>query len=220
MNNYIFDIDGTLLHTNYAGKKAFKEAFEITFNVNIPENFFGLSFLGGVDLNIYKKLLEIFKIEYKDPDKFIFNYENLLKQKYNSKINNWDYSSLLEELLKKLKTNGHILSISTGNFYKTAILKLSEISILKYFDYIGACENETERKDILLKSISYSFIFGIKKSNIFYIGDAISDQEAANFFNIKFIGIGSNIDKNLLKPDDLHFNSIDDFYKNITFANL
>lgn len=215
MKSYIFDIDGTLLHTNNSGKQAFKEAFECTFGVNIPDDFFGLSFLGGVDLEIYNKIIKFCNINYVEPNDFIYNYKNLLEKKYNSKNYNWKYSKLLSSLLINLKSNGNILAISTGNFYETAIIKLKEINIFEYFDYIGACEKETNRKDILLKSINFSLDKNIKVDNIYYIGDAIADQEASNYFNIKFIGIGNNIDKKLLKNKDIHFHSIDEFYLNL-----
>jgi|YNPMSStandDraft_1061717.scaffolds.fasta_scaffold00031_16 phosphoglycolate phosphatase-like HAD superfamily hydrolase len=212
---FIFDIDGTLLNTNSAGKKAFKEAFESTYNVLIPEDFFGISFLGGVDLSIYKQLLQIMEIKKNKLNKFLDNYEYLLSNKYNKKKYNWIFSENLEEYFNNLKKNNFLLTVATGNFYKTAYIKLKEINILNFLDFIGACENETKREDILLKAINFAKLYNIESNNTFYIGDAISDQLAANSLNINFIGIGKNIDKNILKKNDFYFENIDFMFNNI-----
>ena len=212
---FIFDIDGTLLNTNSAGKKAFKEAFESTYNVLIPEDFFSISFLGGVDLSIYKQLLQIMEIKKNKLNKFLDNYEYLLSNKYNKKKYNWIFSENLEEYFNNLKKNNFLLAVATGNFYKTAYIKLKEINILNFLDFIGACENETKREDILLKAINFAKLYNIESNNTFYIGDAISDQLAANSLNINFIGIGKNIDKNILKKNDFYFENIDFMFNNI-----
>ncbi len=233
MKYYIFDIDGTLLHTNSDGKNAFFTAFEKQFGIKLAQD---ISFVGGMDNIIYKHLLDsnfipIYSNTHDEDKKnalFIRSY-NKFKELYinelekNYKLSNkrrgkkWIIYEKVHELLDFLHKNGDKILCVTGNMKLGAEFKLNVIGKINCFDYISHCDMHKNRYEILKTAIDY-----IKDNNsnvniqddIYFIGDAPADMEAAKEANVSFLGIGNRFSSLQNKYDDyLYFNNFSKFYK-------
>ena len=217
MQSYIFDIDGTLVDTKKNGKKAFIESFEILHKLKLNEDLFGLSFLGGVDYIIYRRLCNYLEIREDKIELFIELYASVLEDKYSPEKVRWSFPGSLIKLMDLLKNKSHLLSVGTGNFQKTADIKLKFAGILDYFSFIGGCHREETRTEIIGKTVQYSLLQKIAPQDIFYIGDAPADRSCAHELALSFIGIGSHFSGEAGKTreykKEIFFPTLDHFYE-------
>ncbi len=185
----LFDIDGTLIWSGYAGSRALKKTFENLYNLSDPLK--GINPDGMTDPEIIK---EIFKKNLnKSPSekeiKEVFeNYLYYLKET----VWNKDYRVMegVRELiieLKKLKE--FVIGIATGNIYEGAKIKLMPSGLWDFFE-IGAFASDSEKREEILK-IAKERAARYKKSKIekvIVIGDTPLDIIAAK--KAGFISIG------------------------------
>ncbi len=189
MKLVLFDIDGTLIWSGYAGSRALKKTFEKLYNISEPLK--GINPDGMTDPQIIK---EIFKKNLnKEPDEKEIEevFENYL---YYLKETVWnkDYRVMegVRELiieLKKLKE--FIVGIATGNIYEGAKIKLLPSGLWDLFE-IGAFASDSEKREEILK-IAKERAEKYKKCEIekvIVIGDTPLDIIAAK--KAGFISIG------------------------------
>jgi len=178
----IFDMDGTLIDSSQ----------DITHSINYVRTFRSLAPLsvqtiveainGGHD-NLAHIFYETETYEQQDRDRFEEHYENQCVQNV----------SLYEEMadtLKKLKKQGHRLSIATNAPSTFAKIMLKHVNILHYFDYIYGADMVEHAKPHAQMLLEIFKDYGYEKSKEqtpLMVGDNHKDMTSAK--NAEVIGV-------------------------------
>lgn len=222
----LFDIDGTLLNCNGAGKKSLVDAAKDTFGT--CGNMEKVNFQGKTDPLILKESLEEWginrkTIEIKTP---------LLKEKYFSYLKK--NMGLLDpflltgvkETLENLSQQEDIITgLLTGNFKESAMIKLESFSLNEYFR-VGAFGDDAPLRNLLpeiaRRRIKENFDLDIPFERIFIIGDTVHDIECANFAGAISVSVSTgwtDRDTLLSRKPDHHLDDLGDYeeFKKILF---
>ena len=186
MKTLLWDIDGTLLTTQGAGAKPFKETLEQFLGSRIEFNVKQLA--GLTDHQIVT--LHLGQAGFRDLTEGLVS--NLVRE-YASKLHQvFEASPVIplpgiREVLEILyhRTN-YELAIVTGNCSTGALEKLSSAGLLKFFENkkIFCSKNSGARRDILQRALT---TLKIDSSASIVIGDTIHDWEAAKSLQIPFL---------------------------------
>lgn len=196
----VFDIDGTLIDTEYAILHSLQKTLELTLNkkIEISKLNFALGIPGenalqklGVD-NV-SSVLELWN-------------ENM--NEFRDRINIF---SDIDVVLKSLASSGYKLGIVTSKTKDEFIQDFDKLEINTYFDIV-VCADDTERhKPFPDPLIKYIELAKVEKHEILYIGDTEYDMNCARLSQIDFAlaGWGVHTSKHiqatyyLKKPTDL-----------------
>jgi len=201
MNLFIFDIDGTILNSLNIDDGCFRDTLESIYNVKTDDIQWSKSKneTSGTDSGILnwlsdyylKKILSDEEAEY-----FKKMFHSLLETEFKKySIENLEIPGVLN-ILDYLINKKCCVSIATGSWYQSALLKLGSIGIPENRFPISASDNFLWRIDIIKESIIQSEEFYLNKfdsekyfDKVIYIGDGIWDLKTAKELNIEFIGI-------------------------------
>ena len=207
----LFDIDGTILNCNSAGRAALVKATLDTFGtIGKMEK---VDFQGKTDPLILKESLSIMGFS----DKDIEEKSGLLKDKYfyylqeNMKTCEVTVYPGIKDILHALSERDDIiLGLLTGNFTESAKIKLSSHDLNKYFKF-GVYGDDAPIRNLLpevaQKRITELFDLQISFKDTIIIGDTIYDVRCARYSGAVSIAVGTGWSK----PDILK-NENPDFY--------
>ena len=191
----LFDIDGTMIHqVGRSGITTNRFAYAVNrvFNTDInagmlPNSAYGqvdtetllsLSEMGGVKRGVAKKHLKRLYF-------FTAQYFRMHLKDYNTHVHEG-----VKPLLSRLRREGYILGLVTGNLEPIAKMKLKKTGLYGFFD-IGAFGNISNQRSKLLehamKLASRKFKTNFTKERVLYFGDAPLDVKAAKKAKIKII---------------------------------
>lgn len=171
----VFDVDGTLVDTEYAVlhslqrvvqhyKNIKPEIHELIFSLGIP----GIDTLKKLNITEIDDALELWI-------KYMHEYDNTIKV-FNE----------INELLEKLVSMGFILGIVTSKDRKEFTLQFNELKIIKYFTFTVCADDTTEHKPFPAPLYKYMELSGADKKDILYIGDSEYDMKCAKGAGIDF----------------------------------
>ena len=198
----VWDIDGTLIRTQGAGKRAMEKAFFELYG--IKDGFKYISMAGRLDPLILKEALMLHGIEKEDNKIFFELYCKYLQEEIKKTSFSWAMPGTIELLETLYKKGCFYNALGTGNIEEGARIKLSVHDMNKFFPVGGFAETETERWQIIQKAVVKSkkyFNINFENSNIYVIGDTPYDIECAKILNLKSIGVatGGYSEEHLLK---------------------
>lgn len=171
----IFDIDGTLIDTEYVFKKSLQKILqeegireyswdEMDFILGVPGKD-SLRKIGIKNIEEINDRWNRYMIEFKDK---VYVYDGI--------------ESVLQELKKRAIITGLVTSKTYTEFHDD----FEPFGLTHYFDY-RVCANDTTRHkpfpDPLLKFLEMS---GLKADQVIYIGDTIYDYKAACAAEVPF----------------------------------
>ena len=203
MKLVLFDIDGTLLTCNGAGKRSIGEAIKSVFGFGeFPE---GYSLAGCTDGQIVNDILLHYNVpqdiidEKKEP---VFDaYYNYLEIFTSSDEYKKTLLPGILPLLEKLKFLDQqvILGLLTGNLKKTALLKLKLFDIHNYFLYNGDLfggfgSDHIKRSELVNICIDRAFKMTGRNfcgKDIVVIGDTKNDILCGKHCNVKSIAVAT-----------------------------
>lgn len=210
MHHVIFDIDGTLVQSNDFDANCFIDAIQESTGITIDNNWSKYEHV--TDSGILNEIIishdwikqkeEIYKTV---KDTFVNNIHEYLQKNQISEITG--VSSFLSQLREN---NEVVISIATGGWHESAILKLQYANI----DFEGipiVSSNEHFSRTEIMK-LAESKIGNTTKCNISYFGDGSWDKKACKILGYNFIAVGNNIKHNQCIKD---FTSIDKAMKYI-----
>ncbi len=191
----LFDIDGTILNCNKAGKHSLiQSCLDVFGTIGKMEM---VDFQGKTDPLILTESLSAMGFS----DEIIKNGTEKLKEKYFShleeKIGKYDTVVLpgIPELLKAISLNENIiLGVLTGNFRRSAEIKLKAAGVKEYFAFGAFGDDAPSRNDlppIAKKRISELYGIEINFEDIFIIGDTVYDIECAKKSGAVSISVGT-----------------------------
>ncbi len=212
---FLFDVDGTLIHSGGAGKKALEEVFHEIYEVENAMD--GIIPDGRTDIEIIREIL-VSKTDIKDPDDGIID---IIVGEYLSRlertINNPDYRVIdgAKEFVQKIHySKRNIQGLATGNLEMGAKIKLKPSGLLKYFKFGGFGSDSHDRVEILkIAAQRAQKIAEEDIDRVYVIGDTPRDIKAAKeagFISVA-VATGNYSYEDLIKykPDYL-FHSLND----------
>ncbi len=219
----LFDIDGTLIWSGYAGGKALEATFKELYGI---ENCMkGIKPDGMTDPQIVREIFikNVKKEPYEEEMERVFKkyLKNLEQTVWNQ---NYRVMDGIPELLKELKSRKvFLLGLATGNIYEGAKLKLMPSGLWDYFEFGGFASDSEIREEILLfakKRAEEIVKYKGEIEKIFVIGDTHLDiiaAKKAGFISVA-VATGNFSAKELEKylPDYV-FQSFKDYKKILKF---
>lgn len=212
---FLFDVDGTLIHSGGAGKKALEEVFYELYEVeNAME---GIKPDGKTDIEIIKEIL-MKKTGIKDPDESIINIiVNEYLSRLEKTINNPDYRVVegAKEFVQKIHySKRNLQGLATGNLEMGAKIKLKPSGLLKYFRFGGFGSDSQDRVEILKIAVERAQKFAEEEiERVYVVGDTPRDIKAAKeagFLSVA-VATGNYSYNELLKHNpDFLFTSLKD----------
>ncbi|MFO0949358.1 MAG: HAD family hydrolase [Planctomycetota bacterium] len=201
MNIILFDIDGTLITTAGAGRKAMERALELEFGVPAPVQRVQMS--GRTDRIISSDLLRLHGIEETANTWEQFRDAYLRQLPAHLTSNPGRVLPGIQALLDQLRQMENIaIGLLTGNLREGARLKLSHYGIMHYFSEdpdvnrsLGgfgdtyACRNEVARE--ALEDVHARFGKGVAGDRVWVIGDTPLDIACARSIGARAVAVGT-----------------------------
>lgn len=170
----VFDVDGTLIDTEYAVLHSLKDLLKEEYNrdYKIEELEFALGITGEAVI----KQLEISDIE-------------RTVDLWNDKLNKYKESVCvfngIEELLKVLSQN-HKLGIVTSKTKEEFEEEVTHFGLNKYFGVIICADDTEKHKPNPEPLLKYMELANAKNKETIYIGDSIYDMQCAKASKVDF----------------------------------
>jgi len=189
----LFDIDGTLLRTPGAGRRAMTRAFFEVFGVEDP--FAGYSFQGKTDRGIFIETAQQWlhrvptEAELQDA---CGRYLSFLEPELEACRAEIQVMPGIPGLLEKLLAAGVGVGLATGNLHEGARLKLSAVNLWQYFSYGGFGSDHEHRGELTRKGIQRGRdLYGrdIPDSRVFVVGDSPLDVRAARYAGVPCVAV-------------------------------
>lgn len=188
----LFDIDGTLLLTGGAGRRAFMRAFtEVTGRADACE---GFSFAGMTDRSIARRGLENLARAV-DDDTVAQLFERYLTALADELASTPRYTIMpgVPALLNALAEHSHLaIGLGTGNLRRGAEAKLRHGGLWEHFSFGGfGCDHET-RSELLRRGKERGAArLGLapEACRVVVIGDTVRDVDAARAIGAECIGV-------------------------------
>lgn len=195
INNYIFDLDGTLTDSSNEVLLCFEKAFE-KVGINIDKNRLNSDVIGPPLVDIIKLIAPEIKKNNEALNQVMLAFREIYDYDEN------DITTLYEgvyDLLLELKKENKKLFIATFKPMLPTIRVLKKLSLNMFedvytIDKFGAKISKTEMiEDIITK-------YQLKKEETIMVGDAINDMNAAKIAGVVSIAAmwGYEADKNKL----------------------
>lgn len=195
MKLVLFDIDGTLLRAGGIVREAMGDALKQVFGTS--GGIIDTSFIGATDLGVVHDLMgregfSTYEINRRFP-RLLDVYGGILRKK----LSTWDKFQLcsgIPEILDKLRENGNLLGLVTGNCQVGAWIKLKRGGLAEYFSF-GAFGDETQDRAELCRLAhergQSEVGHDIPKHSVILVGDAPSDIRAAEDYGIRILTVAS-----------------------------
>lgn len=200
MHHVIFDIDGTLVQSNDFDTKCYIDAVHEVIGISLDDNW--SKYKHVTDAGILNEIIlshglqeQAQEIHKSVKEKFVSKIETYLQQNSISQIAG--ASTFLSELRKR---NDVFISIATGGWYESALLKLQYANIDFEGIPISSSNDHFSRTEIM--KLTSKKIGNDSKYAISYFGDGIWDKKACMELGYNFIAVGNGVE---------HHQSIHDF---------
>lgn len=205
----LFDIDGTLLHVNRAGRSAFRETLLEDFGWD--DDLSWLTFAGCTDRGILRRVFERWNHPAGEED-----YQRFFRV-YPGRM-----ADIIEptrctvfpgvlELLEALSRRPEVLlGLVTGNIRQGAQIKLGVLGLDHFFAFGGFGDDHEHRNELarLAKERAEPYLSaGQQVADIYLFGDAPSDMEAAVSLGAVGVGVGTSLfsEDQLREAGAVHF---------------
>ncbi len=225
MKLLLFDIDGTLLISKGAGRRAMQRAFSL---MTSKEDFSteGVDFSGRTDPNIIKDIFVRNGFSENDAESWLPEALEAYIESFQANYTPDDFTPLpgVQSLIKKLHDSPNMqLAILTGNLETTAYLKLQSIGLDGYFPFGAFASDHSDRYQLPRIAVKRALdltghTYGGK--NVVIIGDTRHDILCGRDINVFSVAVStghySSEDLNVHNPDAL----LDDLSNTEAFIQL
>jgi phosphoglycolate phosphatase-like HAD superfamily hydrolase len=175
----LFDIDGTMVDTGGAGRRAIERAAASLYGRE--DLFQGVLFDGATDRSICRAALQRLERPWQEEeiDRLLSAYLDLLGAEVEQSERYRVFPGVAT-LVHRLKASGALLGLGTGNLEKGARLKLERSGLNQAFAFGGFGDDAEERAGILRAGIRRAEeLLGRPARQVWVIGDTPRDLWAA-----------------------------------------
>ncbi|HDH96680.1 MAG TPA: HAD family hydrolase [Proteobacteria bacterium] len=193
----LFDLDGTIMLSGGAGRRAMEHVFERKFGV--PDGFDGILPDGKTDPEIFREMIAKRGVDVEDEDATLAELHDMYIDRLRVEMPSSERAVLMpgvRELLRELKGLPNVaLGLLTGNYEEGARIKLSRFGLQDFFEF-GAFGSDHESRPELVKIAIeraeklYGQPIEMGK-HIVIIGDTPRDVECARLFGLTCIGVAT-----------------------------
>ena len=191
----LFDIDGTLLFTGGAGKRALNRAFEELFGTR--DAFTGISVAGRTDALIVDEALSRSDViaDKISRELFFVRYFDFLKEEIVQPGPKKGLMPGVRKLLEKLVPSpGLVSALLTGNFARAAKIKLEYFGIWNYFACGAYGDDAPSRNDLVPIAVDRARNSGISIASprdAIVVGDTPFDVQCATAVHARSIAVAT-----------------------------
>jgi phosphoglycolate phosphatase-like HAD superfamily hydrolase len=197
----IFDIDGTLLHSNRVDSQCFAQAFESVFKKPFP-TIDWRKYPHVTDTTIFNTVIQQHfgrpateEDIHNQQDCFV---ELLSENRRVDPVRFAEVPNAKNTIEKLIGDERFVVGIATGGWQRPATLKLKHIDIPIRALQLSFADGKATREEIINESIEKASYIYPKINRIVYIGDAVWDVKATRNMQLNFLGIRINGDHEVL----------------------
>jgi len=203
-STFIFDVDGTLAHTNKLIFESFRHVAKKYLNKEVSDEEI-VSLFGPTENVILKEWMNDNYATARE------DYYNFYSEQHNILANTFQG---MDEILDSIKSSNKNLAIFTGKGRESTRITLEKIGYENYFELIVSgddVENHKPAPDGILKILDH---YKLNNDEVLMIGDSQHDVEASKSANVKIASViwDSYAKDEVLKMNpDYVFHDITDF---------
>ena len=178
---YLFDVDGTLIRTDGAGRRALLRTFGRVFGRE--DAFDAFRFGGMTDRAIVRAGLLAIDIEPTEEriDEILVSYlEVLVREVANARV--YQTHTGMLEALDAIDETPHALGLGTGNIREGARIKLSRVELFERFSFGGFGSDAEDRNELIRVGAqrgAEQLGVPLEECRVVIVGDTPKDVEAA-----------------------------------------
>lgn len=212
----LFDIDGTLVLTDGAGKDAMIDSFQSTAGIDVQTTAVRVS--GKTDRGIAKELFDAHNLELTEEawQKFLASYMAGLAR--NLPLRKGRVLPGIEPLLSALAEREDVaLGLLTGNVAQGAYLKLTHYDLMHHFAFGGYGDLHPDRNDVAQaakEACEAHLGRAVAGDQIWVIGDTANDIRCARHIGANAVAVATGVfmrEELAMSDPDLLFDDLEDF---------
>lgn len=192
----LFDIDGTILYTGGAGRRAMRRALLQVFGATGPIK--GFPFAGKTDPQIIVELMslagyaqELIRRRLAD---FWEHYVEYLEEEMSGSDGLVVYPGVTDLIRALQDSDGTILGLQTGNIQRGARIKLEPTGLNPFFP-VGAfgddSHNRNELPRIAVQRVRKQFGKAFRGTEVVIVGDTPADVACARHFGARAVAVAT-----------------------------
>lgn len=191
----LFDIDGTLVTTGGAGRRALERAFERRHGR--ADACSSIRFDGMTDRSITRLALQAIGLEASeaDIDALLELYiAELAAELRRSSPDNYRVHVGVEQALEAARERGMAVGLGTGNVVTGARLKLEHVGLYQHFAFGGFGSDHELRVELIRKGAERGAVSlgqPLRECRVVVIGDTPKDVDAARGIGAEALGVGT-----------------------------
>lgn len=180
---YLFDVDGTLIHTGGTGRRALERAFEDRYGRD--DACASFSFAGMTDRAIFRRGLHAIGEPADDQqvEELLASYLPLLREEVDGAERYYVHRGMVAALEAVARRDHSAVGLGTGNIEQGARIKLEPVGLNPYFDFGGfGCDAE-ERAQLIARGArrgAERLGRAVEDCRVVVIGDTPKDVAAAH----------------------------------------
>jgi len=193
----LFDIDGTLINSGGAGSESMQIAFQKVWG--IQNGFKDIFMMGKTDPAILEEALKKHNLTWDESriNTFKKYYFTTLKKEIKKDRPGKRVCPGIIPLLQYLYTSKeNFLSLLTGNYKKSAFIKLNYFNLGHFFKN-GVFSDDTEKRNemvpIIKRKIKKKRKIIFKNKDIFVVGDTPSDINCARINGVQSLAVATGV---------------------------
>ena len=192
----LFDIDGTLLLSGGAGRVAMDIAFRRIYGLDEDvQPTAGIDFAGASDLRVLRDVATAHGQTYGagEHERFLPIFASALRTTLSERTGR--LLAGVRPLLERLRREPVLLALGTGNFRRTAFMKLAHFELDGYFDPSpnGGCfgEDGVTRPELLATGIERLRPLAAPDAEIVVIGDTVLDVSGGRAVGARVVAVAT-----------------------------
>ena len=196
MRLFLFDIDGTLVRTAGAGRASMERSFEQIYGVS--RGFEGVEMMGRTDPSILSEALKNHGLEYEEKGVEAFRelYYSILEHEIEVARPGKQICPGIVELLDAISCkSGIAMGLLTGNWKRSAHLKLHHFKLDTYFPF-GAYGDDSALREDLVPVVIERFLRAscgtrLSPKEVYVIGDTPLDVQCARPYGVLTVAVAT-----------------------------
>ncbi len=189
----LFDIDGTLVTTGGAGRRAIERAFEVMHGR--ADACSHLSFSGMTDRAIVREGLQAIDVEVNEPriDALIARYVECLREAVGQvPEEKYRVHPGMRAAVEAGRAAGMAVGLGTGNVREGARVKLERVGLFEHFAFGGFGDDHELRPELIRKGAERGLaLLKVAEARVVVIGDTPKDISAAQAIGAQSVAVAT-----------------------------